>query len=217
MATQEFTNIPPASSATNCTSFVQAKKTTAHDIYIGPAEKLIATGVIQQEHLAPQPGRRKGLFAFMPDGSTVPEGCAIPSFLPGVVVIQIQSDGRGEVRRAVTLDERKCRETAAPTLVHQGDHYARHRGTRESVIRDGIPESWLDGLPLPGKKRGRRTFYEGEQKVEVSASEAGFSVEVTNIEYYRHWGRDSYLRERAAYGLPLIVRKHLRLVWSAPA
>lgn len=217
MATQEFTNISPASSAKNCTSFVQAKKTTTHDVYTGSIADLIKAGIVQQEHLAPQSNRRKGNFCFMPDGSPVPEGATIPSSLPGVLVIQIKADGRGEVRRTVSIEERKCREDAAPALCYQSEHKARYRGTREKMLRDGIPESWIDGLPIPGKKRGQRTIYDGQQKIEVNVNEAGFSIEKTHIEYYRDWGRDSYLRHRAEFGLPLIVRKHLTLVWSAPA
>jgi hypothetical protein len=205
-----------SAAATECTAAVQVEKTTTHDIYTGTAPALIEAGVIQQSHLEPQPGRRKGSFGFMPDGRPVPEGIGLSSSLPGSMVIQIRSDGRGEVRRAVALDERRRREDAASTLIWQTEHAAYYRGTRERLLRDGIPESWLAGLPQPGKKRGWRTHYDGERKIDVTFSESGFTVETRHIEGERHMGRDYYLRKRAEYGLPLIVRGHLSLVWCAP-
>lgn len=215
MATRHFTKT--ASALADDHPSVETEKTALHDIHRGEIADLIRAGIIQQEHLAPQPRRRKGLFGFMPDGTPVPEGVVIPSSLPGVLVIQIKADGRGEVRRTVSIEERKCREDATPALCYQSEHKARYMGTREKMLRDGIPESWIDGLPIPGKKRGQRTIYDGQQKIEINANEAGFSIEKTHIEYYRDWGRDSYLRRRAEFGLPLIVRKHLTLVWSAPS
>lgn len=195
---------------------VKVEKTTTRDIYSGLLADLLKDGIIQQKHLVPQPYRRKGICCFMPDGSPVPEHSVIPSSQPGTLVIQFRAGGRGEVRRTVSIDERKSREDARPALLYRSEHIAHYRGTRERLLRDGIPDSWLVGLPLPGKKRGWRTFYEGEQKVEVCATEKGISIDTTHIDCYLSRGRDLYLKYRAEFGLPLIVRKHLTLVWSAP-
>jgi hypothetical protein len=67
---------------------------------------------------------------------------------------------------------------------------------------------------VAGKKRGRKVIYEGERKIEVSGSEKGYYIEVTHINFYRGWRQDLWLRMRAEFGLPLIVRGHLTLVWS---
>lgn len=217
MATQKFTQPAPSPSEPACVPSVQIEQTFKFDIFRGTASALIAAGVIRQEDLAPQQGRSKGLFGFMPDGSPVPAGMTIQSSLPGVFWIKIHANGRGEVRRTVSLEERSQREQDAPTLVWKcGDLRTCHRGSRERLLRDGIPESWIAGLLKPGKKRGRRTLYVDSCEVQVSQSENGISVDRTHVDYYRRFGPEIYMDRRAEFGLPLIVRGHLSLVWSAP-
>ena len=150
----------------------------------------------------------------MPDGSSLPEWTSVPNYLPGFPSIQTNHKGGCTVKRAVSPEERRAREDAEPTLWSDYQGRRRYRGSKERLIRDGISEAWLEGLPLPGKKRGRRKLYEGELEIEVGFSENGFNVEITHVDYYRDFGRDRYLRMRAEYGLPLIVRGHLSLVSS---
>lgn len=217
MATQKSTVSALGSDEPGCAPSVQIERTFKFDIFRGTASALIAAGVIEQQHLVPQQGRGKGLLGFMPDGSAVPAGMAIQSSLPGVLWIKIHANGRGEVRRTVSLEERSRREQDAPALVwKRGDLRAFYQGSRAQMLRDGIPESWITGLLKPGKKRGWRTFYEDGCKIEVSQTETGFSVNKTHIDFYRDFRRDIYMERRAEFGLPLIVRGHLRLVWSAP-
>ncbi|ADU36933.1 hypothetical protein [Variovorax paradoxus] len=195
---------------------VATEWTTTHDIFQGEIHALLAAGVIEQKHFEPQAGRRKGCTHFMPDGSPVPSGLPIPSLLPGVVSVYCRADGKCEVKKAVSADQRRARDAAEPTLFGDYRGCKRYRGDRERLVRDGVRSSWLDGLPLPGKKRGHREIHEGEFKIAVFANEGIFKVQVTHIDYYKDWGRDLYLQKRAEYGLPLIVRGHLTLVWSRP-
>ena len=195
---------------------VTVEKLVAHDIYKGTIPALLAAGIIEQRHLQPQEGRRRGCTHFMPDGSAVPAGVPVPASLPGVFSVQIDVSGQAEARRTVDVEERARREYAESTVYWRGEHHVQYRGSRERLVRDGVPERWLEGLPPPGKKRGWRTLREGEQEIEVSASETRFRVDVRHIDLYKSWGNGDYLRKRAEFGLPLVVRKHLSLVWSQP-
>lgn len=200
---------------------VTVERTTTHDIYKGPIPSLIEAGIIEQRHLEPQPGRRrKGYSAFMPDGSALPEGATPPNYLPGYVAVQLLENDCCIVKRAVGVAERRAREDSEPTLCIKEDFYQHYYGAKERLLRDGIPEAWINGLPIPGKKRGRRVIQDGERRIEVSVGPVGIGIEVMHIDYYRVCGPARYAEKRAEWGLdpvPLIVKGHLSLVWSAPA
>ena len=48
-----------------------------------------------------------------------------------------------------------------------------HSGTREQLVRVGIPEAWLADLPETGKKRGCRGFFVRGEQVHISVGERG--------------------------------------------
>lgn len=199
---------------------VTVERTTTHDIYKGPIPSLIEASIIEQRHLEPQPGRRKGYTGFMPDGSAIPEGATPPNYLPGYVAVQVLENDCCMVKWATSVAERRAQEDAEPTLRIKSEFHQRYYGNREGLLRDGIPEAWINGLPIPGKKRGRRVIQDGERRIEVSASEVGIGIDVTHIDYYRDWSRAQYAKKRSEWGLdpvPLIVKGCLSLVWSAPA
>lgn len=56
------------------------------------------------------------------------------------------------------------------------------RGTKEQLLRAGVPEAWLRDLPAPGRKRGARTVVEAGREVHVSVGERGvYYVQTTTL------------------------------------
>lgn len=81
------------------------------DIYTGPAEALIAAGLITREQLAPQRGRTPGYTAFLPTG----EPCPIHLRTwrsPGFKAIRQQEDGSYSVEVTVPKDTQLWRRRA---------------------------------------------------------------------------------------------------------
>lgn len=203
---------------------VKVERQVRHDVFTGPVVAMLAAGIIEQRHLEPQPRRHRGWTGFMPDGSPLPEGAPPPAYLPGAFSVKLLPTGLCEVRRGVSVDEARQREAAQPALTYKYKHSSSYRGTREQLLREGIPERWMENVIKPGKVRGRRTFYEGEQKIEVSVGEADrFWLEVTHIDYYRSMGEERYQAVRAQWGLPPLAARvpiqkgGLSLAWSAPS
>lgn len=182
------------------------------DRFSGALPALLAAGVIEHHQLTPQVRRRKGCTYFMPDGSPLPECLPFPTSMPGALSIQNHASGRCEVRRVVTMKERSARQEAASTLRWSTDEMKSYYGPAHRLIRDGIPAAWLEGLPAPGKKRGRRRFEEAGNLIEVSASEAGFSVDVSRIP--ERPPAMQPVQRILQPQRPTIVRRHLSLVWS---
>lgn len=182
---------------------VSVERTVTRDIYRGSIDELLSAGVIEQRHLEPQAGRRKGMTHFMPDGSPLTPGCPPPSLLPGFLSVSLDKTGGAEVRHTVPLTERKVRQEAEPADVYvSDDHLSGHyRGSRAQILRAGIAPEWIDGVVAPGHRRGRRTFMNGETRVSVSVSEGGISIETMHIDYYQRFGAQRYAEERKAWGL----------------
>jgi len=52
-------------------------------------------------------------------------------------------------------------------------------GTKEQLLRAGVPAAWLADLPAPGKKRGCRSLFDAGAQVYVSVGERGiFYVQI---------------------------------------
>ncbi len=194
---------------------VRIQETLTHNVFTGTLAALLLSGVIEGKHLVPQPGRRRGYTYFMADGSPVPAMMPNPSQVAQITVCS-RDEASSEVRIMITEDESTARGERASTLISSSRDSRTYRGSRERLLRDGVPPAWLEDIMAPGKKRGRRKFHDAEHCIEVYANEKQITVEVNHIDRYKRFGRDLYLMKRAEFGLPLVVRRHLTLVWSQP-
>lgn len=67
----------------------------------------------------------------------------------------------------------------APRIWRRGGRTGQH-GTKDQLVRAGVPEAWLSDLPAPGKKRGFRTLFDRGAEVYVSVGERGVFYVQTN-------------------------------------
>lgn len=143
------------------------------DKFKGSVPALLAAGIIEQKHLIPQPGRLSGITMFLPDGQPVPVGWIAPTGVPGYLSVRVLQSGKCVVRKTVPSDEHQRRIDALPPYVHETDRQRIYRGTMEKLLALGVPATWMEGLPKPGKSRGSRNFGDGDEKVEVSVGQRG--------------------------------------------
>jgi len=181
---------------------IQREENEWNDAFEGTAEDLIAAGIIEQRHLPPQPGRKKGWAIFMPDGTALPPRAASCWDVQGRMSVQEKRGGKYRVEKTVPPAEQQRRRDERPAHSSGDDLHRHYRGTANQLELAGVPARWIAGLPEAGKARGRRTLYEGERRIQVNVGERlEFTILVEHIDSYRRLGGERYARECRAWGL----------------